>query len=431
MSHMIGRRLRAAALLLSLVPAFLAFLDNRAGAQTEEEGPLQINRHAFYTNSASNAFPPILVGEVPPGVVCIVAGIAGAAPVCGEEVQQLKALLTDTPASLDGGLPIPQSYDDRLPQPVPPDSMPVGILGGVPRYYSSMEFALPSLGADEEVARYELVIPENPNGVNVALESPAFRQAVLAAISQVSAQDPAPFVALLEAIVAQETPLVNPSPTGIEACPIVEEWDAGRAQSADIRPEVDCIFGANGQYDPEARTWTFDLTFAAQAWNSGDLQNRGIMLRPVGAENLAYGDPDLSTNFILNLSRAQDGGADLVPQFRLSTFPAAEPVGGLPPLGAPSGPSPVVGNTNSFVSPLPADTSEPASVDEPTASEPGDQVAQPQPISSDRDLAWYAWLMLPIGLGMAFAFGGALTGTPAAVRSHTGALSRLMDVRGG
>lgn len=436
MSHTTARRrFRASLLLVSLVPAFLAFLDSRAGAADEELRPLQIDRHAYYTNSASNALPPTLTDGVPPGVMCLVAGVVNSSTglplqeVCGEEVFALKALLSDTPASLEGS-PIPQTPDDRLPQPVPPDSMPVGMIGGIPRYFSAVEFDLPVVPADEEISRYQLVIPENPDGVNASLESPAFRQAVLAAFVQVRNQSPQPFIDLFEAIVAQEVPLANPEPTGIEACPVVGDWEAGRAQSADVRPEADCIFGSTGQFDPEDRTWTFDLTFAAQGWNSGDLENNGIFLRPLGAENLAYGDPDFSTNFILNLSRAQGDG--LVPQFRLATVPAPEPVTGLPPLGAPLGGSPAVGNTDPFVSPGPAQGGgEPAPISEgPAIEEPTEQAA-PLPISSDTELAWYAWLMLPIGLGMAFAFGGALTGTPGAATAHAGALSRLMDVRRG
>ena len=33
------------------------------------------------------------------------------------------------------------------------------------------------------------------------------------------------------------------------------------------------------------------------------------MLRPVGAPNLAYGDPDLSTNWIVSLGRQHRGRA--------------------------------------------------------------------------------------------------------------------------
>lgn len=423
-----NRRIQAGVLALSLVPALLAFQARGAGA-AEAEQPIEFRRTAFYTNSASNALPPTLVSEVPPGSVCLVAGIAGIPQVCGEQMQQLKAQLSDTPLSLDDGAPIPQTTDDRLPQPVPPDSLPVGMLTGNPRYYSALEFTVPAIGVDEEFSRFELVLPENPNAPNVSFESPAFREAVLAAFVQVRNQSPQPFIDLFQAIARQDVALVNPEPTGIEACPIVDEWDGGRAQSADVRPETDCIFGSTGQFDEETDTWTFDLTFAVQAWESGDLDANGILLRPIGAENLAYGDPDLSTNFMLNLSSADEG--DHQPLVRFSTIPAPEPIEPLPPLGGGFSSGGPVANTNAFVSPqapAPADGgTEPA----PQESAPvDDEVAAAEPISTDEGVAWYAWLMLPIGLAIAFLYNGALGGTPAVAAARTGAMTRLMETRG-
>ena len=76
-------------------------------------------------------------------------------------------------------------------------------------------------------------------------------------------------------------------------------------------------------FDAAARTWTFDLTFAVQAWTEGTdgdvLPNQGIMLRPVGAPNLAYGDPDFSTNWQVSLADSTATDLALRPRVRYET----------------------------------------------------------------------------------------------------------------
>jgi hypothetical protein len=54
-----------------------------------------------------------------------------------------------------------------------------------------------------------------------------------------------------------------------------------------------------------------------------------------------------------------------------------------------------------------------------------------QPISTDQGVAWYAWLMLPFGLAIAFFYHGALGGVPAATAAGGGAMTRLMEKHGG
>ena len=67
----------------------------------------------------------------------------------------------------------------------------------------------------------------------------------------------------------------------------------------------------------DAGTWVFDLTFAAQAWTEGVdgevLANQGIMLRPLGAPNFAYGDPDFSTNWVVSLADSTATDAEPAP----------------------------------------------------------------------------------------------------------------------
>src|SRR5690606_10613976 len=135
---------------------------------------------------------------------------------------------------------------------------------------------------------------------------------VLQIVSQLSEQDPQKILDAVQRALTGEVPLVTQTVTGIEACPIVEPWEAGSAQGAGLDgvrlPDVDCLLGPSGQLDPDTGPWTFGLACAARAWLDGrdgqSFPNEGILLRPVGAPNLAYGDPDLSTNWLVSLSIA-------------------------------------------------------------------------------------------------------------------------------
>lgn len=417
------------ALVASLLPAAVAFAVHPAGAAPDFE-QAKVAATGYYTSPVNDALPPVLTSEVPPGVVCIVTGIAGASQVCGDQVQQLKALLSGTPLDVSDGLPLPESADPQLPQPVAPGTLPVGLLGGKQRYASYLKIELPDVPAEHEVARFDLVLHQAPNAVNFAFESPAFRRAVLSALAAYEEKGPEPFQEFFELLVSQELEPFTQMPTGIEACAITEPAKAG-AQSDGAIPASDCILhGATGVYDADAGTWTFDMSLAMGAW-AGGTPNHGIYLHPVGAENVAYGDPDPSTNFVVSLA---DGSADpaLLPKFNLSTFevPSYSPppfVGGVdttPP--SAGGISP---NVNPFVGDDVLD-SPPVAGGDVAAPEPSAEVAGPVELASaSRGSAWYVWLALPALVVLAYVLTGAASGPPAAAQQRRGALTRLIEVR--
>ena len=423
------------ALVASLLPAVLTFTG--PGPATAETGtvPFAPDATAYFTHPLTKAIPPVLTTEFPPGVVCIVAGIGGAPEVCGDTVQELKAILAPTPLNVDAGLPLPDSFDPILPQPVLPGTLPVGLIGGQERYASFLRFPTPTVAEGNQIDRLQLVLHEA--GLTAAFDSPAFRAATVAALSQVSAPNPDLFVELVERLAAGEIDLLGMEPTGIEACLVAEDWDPGASQPGAYQPDVDCVFGTNGVRDAAARTWTFDLTNIARAWVEGT-PNHGISLKPRAAENVAYGDPDISTNFLVSLGVGTTGTTPGVLTLVTSaTPPDLPPLGGddfgnsgggldLPPLGnLPDG------GSDQFAAPaIPAP---PVSSGRSNAG--GDSGGRPsispdlQPISTGS--TWWLWLLLPIGVLALWGYSGAVD---AEQRNHvagSGALTRLMQRRTG
>jgi hypothetical protein len=394
-----------------------------AGANTVQE-PARISRQAYFTYPVTQVTPPLIRNGFPPGTACLVAGLVGAPQVCGTEVQQLGGLL-----GLSDGLPIPQSPDGDLAQLVVPGTTPIGMLGGQPRYTSLLQLGLPVLPDGQGFASFELILHQS--GLNFAVESPAVREVVLAAINQVGEQDPEKLVAEVTSALT-EGELVTDTVTGIEACPAVETWTGGSAQGAAADgsrlPDADCLVGTTGAYDAAAGTWTFDLTFAAQAWTQAEsgaepLLNEGIVLRPVGAPNLAYGDPDLSTNWIVSLADSTAPEAER-PVIRYSTVALTDTVvpsdgtdGFDPGLGEPFVPS---------FDPLPA----PAVPSNPPAVSLGGTISarygERTSSAGDGYLPGWVWVGLPLGALGAWLFAQSLVATPAAARRRPGALSKLV-----
>jgi hypothetical protein len=415
-SRRIGGAAVAVAVAVALVGAAVG-----AGANTVQE-PATVSREAYFTHPLTQVTPPLIKNGFPPGTACLVAGLVGAPQLCGEEVQQIGGAL-----GLSDGLPIPLSPDGEVVQPIVPGTTPVGMLGGQQRYTSLLQLALPQLPEGHGFASFELVLTQD--GLNFAVESPAMRKVVLAALSQVSEQDPERLAEdLTESLTSGD--LTTETVTGIEACPAVEAWAAGDAQAAAADgtrlPDTDCLLGTTGVHDPAAGRWTFDLTFAVQAWTEGSpqgeaLPNEGIVLRPIGAPNLAYGDPDLSTNWVVSLldSTAAQGA----PLIRYSTVELDAPLDDSPTLdpgsdgfGAPSVPSfdPVP------VAPRPS---------APTASLAGAiraRYAERASFAGDGYLPGWVWLALPLGALGTMLFAQSLAASPASSRRRPGALSRLV-----
>ncbi|MGH9275570.1 MAG: hypothetical protein ACRDZU_13065 [Acidimicrobiales bacterium] len=423
LSGLLRRRRRRAALgsfgaTIAILAAGLS-----AGANTMQE-PARITRQAYFTHPLTQVTPPLITEGFPPGTACLVAGLIGAPQVCGTEVQDVGGLL-----GLSDGLPIPVSPDGEIAQPVAPGTTPVGMLGGQQRYTSLLQIALPTLPDGQGFGSVELVMHQG--GLNFAVESPALRAVVLAAIGQVGEQDPEKLVDdLTQALTSGE--LATDSVTGIEACPAVEPWVGGDAQGAAADgtrlPDTDCLIGTTGVHDAAAGTWTFDLTFAAQAWTEAGaggepLPNEGIVLRPVGAPNLAYGDPDVSTNWVVSLADGEAAEADR-PLLRYSTV-ALAPDDAVPPAGT-DGFDPGLGSPfEPDFDPLPV-----VPGNTPPAVSLGGTIsaryAERASTAGDGYLPGWVWLALPFGAVGSVLFAQSLTASPAASRRRPGALSKLV-----
>lgn len=416
-----GTPRRALAGAVAVAVAGLGITVARAQDATQDAG---ITRQAYFTHPATEAIPPLLTNGFPPATVCLVAGLVGVPQLCGELVRDLL-----DPLGLSDGLPILSTPDSQIVQPVLPGTTPVGMLLGQERYVSLLQFPLPVLPEGERFASFDLVLHQD--GLNLALESPAFRELVFDVIAQLDERDPELFLATLARVVSGELPLLTQNVTGIEACPVLEEWNAGDAQDAALDgtrlPDSDCIRGTTGTFDPETGTWTFDLTFAVQAWEAGDLPNQGIILRPVGAPNVAYGDPDLSTNFIVSLAdgEAQPGKR---PAIRFTTIVDAPPT---TPTTADTVPAPTAG-------PLPPSgggaVTRPPTTAPPTTTAPvggplSVQWAELAATTSAPRTSGWTLLWLPVAAAGAWAFGSALLARPPLTRRRPGALTQLMETR--
>jgi hypothetical protein len=384
--------------------------------------PATISRQAYFTNPITQVTPPVLRNGFPPATACLVAGLGGLPQLCGPEVQQLGGLL-----GLSDGLPIPVTPDGDLAQLVAlPGTTPVGMLAGQQRYASLIQLALPALPAGERFGSFELVLHQS--GVNFAIESPAVRDVVLQIVAQLEDQDPQKIADAVTRALTGEVPLTTQTITGIEACPAVQTWKSGTGQGASLDgsrlPDVQCLIGTTGTYDAAAATYTFDLTFAAQAWTEGiegaAFANEGFILRPVGAPNLAYGDPDLSTNWVVSLADAS-AAEGLRPEIRYTTVPApSSDTGDGADLGV---------GLPSFDAGGPIDFGSPSA---PGASISGAlraRFAERDAFDGTASTPGWVWLALPIGAVGAYLFAQSLAASPATARRRPGALSRLIADR--
>src|SRR6476661_5298272 len=101
--------------------------------------------------------------------------------------------------------------DFQSPQPVAPGTLPVGMLGGKPRYTSYVKMTVPAIPSGSLIDRFDLVLTQTD--VSYALESPAFRAAVLAGLEAYETHDPAAFTEFLGAVADQTSPLATNAPT--------------------------------------------------------------------------------------------------------------------------------------------------------------------------------------------------------------------------
>ncbi|HET9444239.1 MAG TPA: hypothetical protein VFO65_12995 [Acidimicrobiales bacterium] len=376
--------------------------------------PAAITREAWF-KGAGGVIPATLTREFPPAVLCIVSP-----QLCGPSLAPLTAPLGQV-------LPAVEVPADAFPETVDEGTLPVGLLGGAPRYQSYLRFDLPGdIPHDAQVDRFDLVLSES--GPSYALESPAFRQAVLAALVAYEEKSPEALAQAVKDAAQQTTPLVESRPTGIEACAVSGSWEAGPGQDAGQQPARDCILGANGVRDEATRTWRFDLSLLAQSWLDGSTPNEGLYLGPIGAENLAFGDPDVSTNFQISLAGAGDEA--LRPRVEYSFSPGFDDDfdGALEDLGDLGGAGPAR-SVNPFAGPsgggLPV--FDPAGGS--AAPSPAVPVVRPTLVAQSRPRTpGWLWLLIPGGLAAAVLFERALRSEPElAGTGRPGALSRLMS----
>jgi hypothetical protein len=400
---------------------------NLADAETVNTSA-SVSREAYFTYPITQTAPPLIRNGFPPATACLVAGLAGVPQVCGTEAQQVAALL-----GLSDGLPIPITPDSDLAQPIAlPGTTPVGMFGGQTRYVSLTALTLPVLPAGQRFGSFELVLSED--GFNFAVESPALRKAVLQAQGQGEAQDPAKVADAITAALTGDVPLATQTITGIEACPITDPWNAGRAQSASLDgsrvPRTDCLTGTTGVFDQKTRTWHFDISFAVQAWTEGadgkQLANQGVMFRPVGAPNFAYGDPDFSTNWVVSFADSTNDDAKLRPRIRYTTVLddsddtlVDEGNVDLPDLALGDDSLDLGGGSGLSTSPVDGG----GVVTDGAGSAGGART--PRTIAARTSTPGWVWFVLPLLALGAYLFDQSLIATPAALRRRSGALTQM------
>lgn len=433
--------------------------DTGTGAESEA---LEVAESALYAHPPTDALPPILVDSVPPQAVCVVQP-----SLCPEELRPVTDVL------IDGVDTVQQEAPVAPVQPVAEGTVSVGYFGGSKRYESALRLELPEIPEDEEILSFRVSFPQAQPTYD--LSSPMVRDVVQSAFVAVGDSDPAVVAERLPEILQDSEPVeIDTDAIGIEACPLTEPFEPGGAPEAQHRDDlprvegegesdgtapaaVDCQLGGSGSYDAEEERWVFDLAFAAEAWTSGELENHGILLSPGGVPNLAYGDPDLTTNAQIGL------GLDDV-TVAMETAEPPPPVEGLdgetaslgdadtdadtaggddlgleqgtPPAasgsdlsggdtGADAAPSPDVAD-----GPAPSGSESPAP--EPQTAAPG-ELGAAQPAGQETGTPWWVWLLVPVFAGGAYLVGNVMTAAPlsaVAGTSRGGALSRLLERSG-
>lgn len=442
-------RLGVSLIALGITGAFVAFPFGTARADEDAKPQvLTITKQAYWSRSVGHAAPNALTTHFPPTVVCLVAP-----DLC---INPLSPVLSKIDEQVAGHQPesvIPGGGSaDLLAQAMVgmEEHLPAGVLAGARRYLSAFQFDLPALPEGQKVSKFEVVLAPVED-FTFHFDSPAFRQAVLAALRLIQTEDPEAFQFELAKVGDEAHPFTNTeTPLGVEACPILGDvtWAAGSNQDAATAPErdsaervregdsikvlpkqVDCNLGGNGKIVDG--NWVFDLTLAANAWADGRLPNNGVLLRPVLPPNLAYGDPDLSTfDQVTFFSPLSTEDVTKLPGFVFATKDKAKPAISSARTGAPQ----VLGaQTENFTETFgsidkataPLDAPEP----EPAPEEPEVQAALPA-LSGKAVTAWWTWLLLPILLGGIYLTTQALTTEVAPVTAErSGAMTRLIEAR--
>lgn len=411
--------------------------------------PADVAKQATYIYSLGNAAPDTLTAAFPPQVVCLVAP-----DFCTEEAEQISGPINEQLQSNppeDVVPPEPQAF-------APEGSLPAATYAGEEKYASALQIDLPDVPEGDEVSEFQLVLTESSD-FTFHSDSPFFREAIFQAIkfgggnrTEEGFED---FMEAFQEAVTDEDKFSDRH-LGVEACPIIDDWEGGQNQDAaeapdrdipervtqdgeetTLEPQLDCGFGATGQRQDDG-TWVFDLTFAAEAWTAGDMENRGVFLRPLAAENLAYGDPDPST-FDQVTFHGKDADEEQRPGIVFATEPAPDLVtfddfsSAGPASSGSLTPSAPRAGTETFTETFGGLDAAQTPVDSRPAVEPAPQEpprqAAPAGLTSEPITEWWVWLLLPLGLAGTWLVSQALTAEPRLAVERAGAMTRLIEAR--
>lgn len=327
-----GRRGAGPALMVVALMGAAA-LGGPAIAEEDDAVEIEVAIEAQISYPETSVIPSTLVGTgFPPQVICVVRPA-----LCPEELEPVRDPIA-------GALGDVNDNEEALPAVfTEPGTLLVSVLGGNPNYAAAVQFGLPEVPSGERFEDFTLQIPLG--SMTFDMDSPAFRRIVFGVIATAGSSNPAVFAENLQRALTEEELTSSPE-LGIEACPLTVDIpeDAAPPRAAPVSevsepgpdgdPEVgvNCLFGTNGVFDEEAREWSFNLTSAARAWADGTIPNKGVYFRPIGVENLAFGDPDTSTN-----SQVQLRTSSMTATVASARPPAPPP--GLPP-GPPMPPPP-------------------------------------------------------------------------------------------
>lgn len=414
---------------------------------------------AYFTAPTSDLLPGVLFDDT---IQCVLVP-----ETCTPDAEAILGPVREVLIGVSTGADV---VTDVTPQPVPPGALPVGIVLGNQRYSSAIDIGPPEVGDGKTVDEYTVTM--QMSALSFSIESPAFRELTTAAVSQAGTGSPEDLQAFVESVAAQETPLFTQEFPGLEACVIAEPWDAGDNQPAEAEPSIGDGFFCSEQAKPdEAGVITFDLTFAAQeSLNPTPIfpidWSNGLLIRPLGAQNLAYGDADYTTNYYAYF----EDPVAVPPVVSVNEVDAPEPYTPPENTGSPgssgstsgssssssTGSSGSRGTSSSSSSASSGSSSLPSSpastsssiADTATMASPGDvggsdiadvaavaeQVPQADDLVPANDTSGsfpFAWILLPMMLGGAFWYGRVLDTSPVVqdiVRS--GAMTRLLRQRG-
>ncbi|MEX1162322.1 MAG: hypothetical protein WEB03_01955 [Nitriliruptor sp.] len=444
----VGRRIGAGLVLLVLASGVGGAAT--AAAQTDEGQPVEIQASTLYVAPATDSLPPTITNSVPPAAVCVVAP-----ELCPDSTDDIRKGI------VSGIKTVQDNAVDAPVQPVPPDTAAVSYFAGAPRYQTAILFDAPPVPDGEDVMLFQLTFPEAQPTYHTG--SPAFRRAILAAFETIATRDPAVFAAGMAAAL-EEDPIDTSTVMAFEACPLLEEFEPGgapQASDAAAMPTrefdgaevaaVDCTFGGNGLHDETAGVWTVDLAFTAQAWASGEIENHGVLLRPTGAPNLAFGDGDTTTT--AQIALALEGVTATIEtaeafdpdSFDFGDEPGFEDEGGLadaPDFADGGGFDDApgfddasvggVGDLGELDDVAVADDPEIAGGGEGEGGEGGEEVAldaqAAAPARGGPSTPWWVWTVVPLLLGGAWLTGSALLAPlPAGATSTGGAMTRMLE----